>query len=111
MTRFSEFVKRFPAYRNVPFQVEREQILSLSQIERLPVWTDKELWTLAEEYYNRLSKTYPEVRILTASGLQLSFKEAVSHLKRRTDIGKWLVDEHYRFLEFIKRRMREEGYA
>lgn len=116
--RFQEFAKRFPAYRDVPFQVRDQRVFTLTETSEIPVWGVSELWKLTEEYYRRLAvklvAKFPKKEvptILTLSGWVIPIPEAVMHIQRKDEIGKWLMENQHIFLQFIRQRMMETGYG
>ena len=90
------FLARKPAYRNIPFQIRRERVITLAESITIPRWTDEDLWTLTEAYYSKLKGI-----IKTRSGIILTVQEVLDHIRRRTDIGKWLMETHAQFLQSI----------
>lgn len=100
-------MERYPAYKNVPFTVRRAIVYTLGMLTTLPTWTMEDYWKLVEMYYSMLKVG----TIKTLSGLILTIPEALRHIKRRTNTGKWLMQEHAKFLEYIIKKMVAEGYA
>jgi CBS domain containing-hemolysin-like protein len=114
-----KFIKERPAYAKVPVLVKEDRFYTLEDVseERVEVGfeelvkerTEAEYRLLTEEYHRVMSEEAPGERIVTLQGLVLSHADALEHVKRQTDVGKWLVSVHKSsLLDYIFKRLREE---
>lgn len=110
-------VEAFPAFGNVPLlfvggkYITPKEAIELydrgmyvdeidAELRRLKIDPDYKI--LAEEYFKRLAKERPELKIVMM-GKIISVQEALEHIKKEDEIGKILIEAHKKVLEEVAR--------
>jgi len=111
--KLKSFLEKKPAYRNIPILIQGNKIYSFEEAVNLGKvipknFTDNEAEILAEVFYKNAVKRGSTRRIASfgpKGTILLTMQDAVEHIQKKTDIGKWLSKTYKEFLKFILRRL------
>jgi hypothetical protein len=118
--RLEDFLRANPALANVPFIMVAGRPVTPSEAlymlrAGVNVWEvmaglwalGLDLpWELAEAFYERLVAARPDITIFAIGYLPaMSPAEALEHIRRRDEVGEYLVRAYASLLEFIRARI------